>query len=61
MRAKIEEHETNSKIQNIRELYRVINEVKKGYHPRFNAVKDEIGDLVADTHSIVAMWRKYFF
>ena len=28
-RAKIEEHETNSKIQNVRDLYRGINEFKK--------------------------------
>ena len=31
LRAKIEELETNSKIQNIRVLYRGINEFKKGY------------------------------
>ena len=33
---------------------------KKGYQPRCNIVKDEEGDLVADSHSIVARWRKYF-
>jgi len=58
--AKIEEHETNSKIQNIRDLYRGINDFKKGYLPRSNLVKDEKGDLVADSHSIVARWRNYF-
>jgi len=31
LRAKIEELETNSKIQNIRDLYRDINDFKKGY------------------------------
>ena len=31
LRAKIEELETNSKINNIRNLYRGINEMKKGY------------------------------
>jgi hypothetical protein len=60
MRAKIEELETNSKIQNIRDLYRGIKDFKKGYQPRCNIVEDEKGDLVADSHSIVAMWRKYF-
>jgi hypothetical protein len=30
LRAKIEELETNSKIQNIRDLYRVISDLKKG-------------------------------
>ena len=60
MRAKIEDLETNGKIKNIRELYRGINYFKKGYQPRCNIVKDEKGDLVADSHSIVARCRKYF-
>ena len=60
LRAKIEELETNSKIQNIRDLCRGINDFKKGYQPRCNIVKDEKGDLVADYHSIVARWRNYF-
>jgi len=60
MRAKIEELEANSKIHNIRDLYRGINDVKKGYQPRCNIVKDEKRDLVADCHSIVARWRNYF-
>jgi hypothetical protein len=34
---------------NIRDLYRGINEFKKGYQPRRNLVKDENGDLLADT------------
>ena len=60
LRAKIEELETNSKIQNIRDLYGGINDFKKGYQLRCNIVKDEKGDLVADFHSIVARWRNYF-
>ena len=60
MRAKIEELETNSKINNIRDLYRGINDMKKGYQSRTRIVKDEKGDLVADSHSIMARWRSYF-
>jgi len=60
LRAKIEELEANSKINNIRDSYRGINDFKKGYQPRCNIVKDEKVDLVADTHSIVARWRNYF-
>jgi len=41
-------------------LYRGFNDFQKGYQPRFNIVKDEKGDLVADSHSIVARWRNYF-
>ena len=60
LRAKIEELEINSKIQNIRDLYRGIYDFKKGYQPRCNIVKDEKGNVVADSHSIVARWRNYF-
>ena len=45
---------------NIRDLYRGINDIKKGYKPRTNAVKHEKGDLVADSYSIVARCRIYF-
>ena len=41
-------------------MYRGINEFKKGYQPRTTIVKDEKGDLVADSHSIMARWRNYF-
>ena len=60
LKTKIEELETNSKIKNIRDLYRGINDFKKGYHHRTNVVKDEKGDLVAESYIILARWRKYF-
>ena len=60
LKVKIEELETNSKINKVRDLCRGINDFKKGYHPRTTIVKDEKGDLVADPHSIMARWRKYF-
>ena len=44
----------------VRDLYRGINDFKKGYQPRCNTVTDEKGDLVAYSHSIVARWRNYF-
>ena len=56
LRAKIEELETNSKINNIRDLYRGINDMKKGYQPRTRIVTDEKGDFVADSHSIMARY-----
>ena len=34
--------------------------MKKGYQPRTKIVKDEKGDLVADSNSIMARWRNYF-
>jgi hypothetical protein len=38
---KLNELETNSKNKNIRDLFRGINEFKKGYQPRTNMVKEE--------------------
>ena len=60
LKAKIKELETNSKIKNIRDLYRGINNFKKGYQPRTNIVKDETDDLVTGFYSILARWRDYF-
>jgi len=56
MKAKIYEIDTISKIKNIRDLYRGINYCKKGYQLRTNIVKDEKGDLVADSHRILDRW-----
>ena len=61
LRAKIEELETNNKIQNISDLYRGTSDFKKGYQPRCNIVKDENDDLVADSRVIVANLRNYSF
>jgi hypothetical protein len=36
LRARIQELETNSKNKNIRDVYRGINDFKKGYQPRCN-------------------------
>jgi len=60
LKARNEELETNSKIKNIRYLYRGINDFKKDYLPRSNIVKDEKVDWVADSCSILVMWRNYF-
>ena len=60
LKAKIEDLETNSMIKNIRDLYRGISDFKKGYQPRTNVVKDETGDLVTSSYSILARWRDYF-
>ena len=61
LKAKIEELETNSKIKNIRDLYRGIKDFKKSYQPGTNIETGDKGDLVADSHSILARWRNYFF
>jgi len=60
LKAKIEELETNSKVNSVSDLYRGINDFKKGYQPRAIIVKDEKGELFADPHSIMARWTNYF-
>jgi hypothetical protein len=41
-------------------VYRGISGCKKRYQPRINVEKDEKGDLVTDSHSILARWRNHF-
>jgi len=60
LKAKIEELETNSNIKNVMDLYRGISDFKNGYQPRTNIVKDEKGDLFAESNSILARWRNHF-
>jgi hypothetical protein len=60
LKHKINEVESNSKNKNIRDLYRGLNEFKKGYQPRTNLVKDERGDLLADRQKILNRWKNYF-
>jgi hypothetical protein len=50
----------NSKNKNIRDLYRGINEFKWGYQRRSNFVKDENGDLLADSNTILNRWKSNF-
>jgi prefoldin subunit 5 len=45
LKDKINELATHSENKNIRDLYRGINELKKGYQPRTYLVKDEDGDF----------------
>jgi hypothetical protein len=57
---KINEFARNGKNKNIRDLYGGINEFKRGYQPRNNLVKDENGDLLADSHNSLNRQNNYF-
>jgi uncharacterized protein (UPF0297 family) len=61
LKDKIKELTRNSKNKNIKDLYRGINEFKRGYQPINNLVKYENGDLLADSHNILNRWKDYFF
>ena len=60
LKATISELETNYKNKNIRDLYRAISDFKNVYQLRTIIVKDDKGDLVTESHSILARWRNYF-
>jgi hypothetical protein len=59
LKEKINEVASNSRNQDIRDLYGGINEFKKGYQRRSNLVKDENGDLHTDSHNISNRWKDY--
>jgi hypothetical protein len=58
LKAKINEIAANSR--NRGDLYRGITNLKKGYQPRNNLVKDANGDLLTDPQYIFNGWKKYF-
>jgi hypothetical protein len=60
LKDKINELATNSKNRNIRDLYGGINEFKRGYQLRNNLMKDENGNLLADSHNILNRWKNDF-
>ena len=53
LKAKTDELEINNKIKIIRDLYRGMNDFKKGYQTRTNTVKDEKGDWL---HTFTVFW-----
>jgi hypothetical protein len=57
---KLNELATNSKNKNIRDLYRGINECKRDYQPRNYLMKDENGDMLANSRNILNSWKNYF-
>jgi hypothetical protein len=60
LKDKINVFAMNSKNNNIRDLCKGINEYKRGSQPQSNSVKDENGDLLADSHNILNRWKNCF-
>jgi hypothetical protein len=50
LKAKIDKLETNSKIKNMRDFYKSINDFKKRYQHRTNIVNDKKGDMFTDSY-----------
>jgi hypothetical protein len=61
LKDKIDELATNSKNKKIRDLYRGINEFKRGDQPRNNLVEVESGDLLVHSPNILSRWKNYIF
>jgi hypothetical protein len=60
MKDKINELATHSKNKNIRDFYGGIKEFKRGGQLRTNSVKDDNGNLLADSPNILNRWKNYF-
>jgi hypothetical protein len=60
LKGKINELLANNKNKNIRDLYRGINEFKKGYQPRSNINNDENGNLITDPQNVLNRWKNFF-
>ena len=60
MKAKVNMLEENSEHKNIWEMYKGINEFKKGYQPRGYVIKRHDGTIVTDTTSILSRWEQFF-
>jgi hypothetical protein len=59
LKSKINELATHCKKNNIRDMRRG-KKIRMGYEPASNLVKDENGDLLADSHNILNRWKNYF-
>jgi hypothetical protein len=60
LKGKVNELEISNKNKNIRDLYRGINEFKKGYQPRINIIKYVNSNLLADPQSVLNRWKNFF-
>ena len=60
LKAKSDELDTSSKIENTRDLYSGISDFKKGYQTRANIVKDSKCDLATGSQCILTRWRNNF-
>jgi hypothetical protein len=61
LKDRINELQSNNENTNIRDMYRGVDEFKKGFQPRTKLVKDEEGDLLVDPDKILNRWENYFW
>ena len=62
MKAKVKKFEKNSVNKSILEMYKGINQFKKGYQPRAYVliIKKDDGKIVVDSTSILSRWEQFY-
>jgi hypothetical protein len=60
LKDKINELALHSNNKNIRDMYSGIYELKRAYQARNKLVKDENGNLLADSHLTLKRWKNCF-
>jgi hypothetical protein len=60
LRRQIENIEVDMERADTSKHYQSVNRLKKGFHPRINACKDNSGQLIEGDEKILEHWAKYF-
>ena len=60
MKTKVNKLEENHRNKNIQEMYKGVNDFKKGNQPRSYVTKKDDGTLVADTACILTRWEQFY-
>ena len=56
----IESIEEDKKHNNTRKIYRTINQFKRGYQHKFNAITNKKGELVMNKTEKAEIWKEHF-
>jgi uncharacterized protein YqeY len=56
----MESIEENQKQNNTRKMYQIINQFKKGYQHKFNAIRNKKGELVMNKKEEAEIWKEHF-
>ena len=60
MKNVIESIEEYQKRNNTRKMYRLVNQLKKGYQHKFSIIRNKKGELAMNTKEKTEIWKEYF-
>ena len=60
MKNVIESIEDNKKHNNARKMYKTINQFKRGYQHKFNAIRNKKGEMVMNKTEKAEIWKEHF-